>query len=94
MAESPSHSESESPSYLGPILDLLLSVGYTEAQKTDISAPDKLAGGLSWCIAAVNDVVRYGTLARREEMQVTLSDMIATNALNNFRIKFRIRFAL
>jgi len=72
MAEPDSQSESESSSSLGPILDLLLSVGYAEAPKTDVSA--------------VNDVVRDGTLTRREEMHVTLSDMIAINALNNFRI--------
>jgi hypothetical protein len=86
MAEPDSQSESESSSSLGPILDLLLSVGYAEAPKTDVSASDKLACGLAWCISAVNDVVRDGTLTRREEMHVTLSDMIAINALNNFRI--------
>lgn len=92
--ESHSQAESESPSSLGPILDLLLSVGYAKARKPDISASDKLSGGLSWCIAALNDVVRDGILIRREEMHVTLPEMIAINNLNNFRIKFKIRFAL
>lgn len=68
--ESHSQAESESPSSVGPILDLLLSVGYAEARKPDISASDKLSGGLAWCIAALNDVVRDGILIRREEIEV------------------------
>lgn len=55
---------------LGPIYDLLLSVGYADAVKTDISASKKLSSGIFWCIAAVNDE----TLAHLEEMHVTLSE--------------------
>jgi hypothetical protein len=86
MAEWPeSHFQagSESPSSLGPILNLLLSVGYAEVRKPDISASNKLSGGLAWCIAAVNDVVLDGILIRLEEMHVTLPDLIAINNLNN-----------
>ncbi|KAB8945654.1 hypothetical protein FH972_026850 [Carpinus fangiana] len=68
LTESHSQAESESPSSLGPILNLLLSVGYAEVRKPDISASNKLSGGLAWCIAAVNDVVRDGILIRLEEM--------------------------
>lgn len=92
--ESHSQAESESSISLGPILNLLLSVGYGEVRKPDISASNKLSGGLAWCIAAVNDVVRDGIIIRPEGMHVTLPDMIAINNLSIFRIKFKIRFAL
>ena len=72
--------QTESTSSLDPILDLLLSVGYADARKTDISASKRLSGGLAWCVAAVNsDGPRFDevpddeTLTQQEEMQVFLS---------------------
>lgn len=72
--------QSESTSPLDPIFDLLLSVGYADARKTEISASKRLSDGLAWCVAAVNsDDPRFDevsddeTLTQQEEMQVTLS---------------------
>ncbi|KAG6649529.1 coiled-coil domain-containing protein 93 isoform X1 [Carya illinoinensis] len=66
MAESHFLSESGSPISLGRIYDLLLSVGYADAVKTDISASEKLCSGIVWCIAAVNDE----TLTHLEEIEI------------------------
>lgn len=68
--------ESETPISLSPIFDLLLSVGYADARKTDISASDKLAGGIAWCVEAVNsagprfDVFPDETLTQQEEIEI------------------------
>ncbi|XP_030945547.1 coiled-coil domain-containing protein 93 isoform X1 [Quercus lobata] len=69
--------QSESTSSLDPILDLLLSVGYADARKTDISASKRLSGGLAWCVAAVNsDGPRFDevpddeTLTQQEEIEI------------------------
>ncbi|KAI4316272.1 hypothetical protein L6164_024269 [Bauhinia variegata] len=39
---------------LEQIFDLLVSAGYDDATKSDVPPIEKLAGGLAWCIAAVN----------------------------------------
>jgi hypothetical protein len=80
--------ESETPISLSPIFDLLLSVGYADARKTDISASDKLAGGIAWCVEAVNsagprfDVFPDETLTQQEEMQVNSLSLFSLNELN------------
>ncbi|EXC32578.1 hypothetical protein L484_002524 [Morus notabilis] len=53
MAEFPCQPESTNRR-LQSILDLLSSAGYADAHKPDITAPEKLAGGLAWCVAALN----------------------------------------
>ena len=84
--------QSESTSSLDPILDLLLSVGYADAQKTDISASKRLSGGLAWCVAAVNsDGPRFDevpddeTLTQQEEMQVSLSLSLSLSKKHRLR---------
>ncbi|KAB1204544.1 hypothetical protein CJ030_MR8G021804 [Morella rubra] len=67
MADSHSLPEAVSPSALGPIYDLLLSVGYADAGKTDVSGFNRVSGGLAWCISTVNDE----TLTSQDEMHVT-----------------------
>ncbi|XP_062098312.1 uncharacterized protein LOC133804161 [Humulus lupulus] len=44
----------EFPNCLRIIFDLLASVGYTGDENSDKSASEKLCGGLSWCVAALN----------------------------------------
>lgn len=53
MAEFPCQPESTNRR-LQSILDLLSSAGYADAHKPDITAPEKLAGGLALCVAALN----------------------------------------
>ncbi|KAK7851010.1 transcriptional corepressor leunig, partial [Quercus suber] len=89
--------QSESTSYLDPILDLLLSVGYADARKTDISAFNRLSGGLAWCVAAVNsDGPRFDevpddeTLTQQEEIQGTeesLRSMECPHSLEDSQIE-------
>ncbi|KAM4086693.1 hypothetical protein ACJW30_10G121400 [Castanea mollissima] len=69
--------QSESTSPLDPIFDLLLSVGYADARKTDISASKRLSDGLAWCVTAVNsDGPRFDevpddeTLTQQEEIEI------------------------
>uniref|UniRef100_A0A7N2N5G1 Coiled-coil domain-containing protein 93 n=1 Tax=Quercus lobata TaxID=97700 RepID=A0A7N2N5G1_QUELO len=89
--------QSESTSSLDPILDLLLSVGYADARKTDISASKRLSGGLAWCVAAVNsDGPRFDevpddeTLTQQEEMQgieESLRSMGCPHSLEAYQIE-------
>ncbi|KAI9106626.1 hypothetical protein K1719_022154 [Acacia pycnantha] len=39
---------------LGLIFDLLNSAGYVDATKSNVPSAEKVAGGLAWCIAALN----------------------------------------
>lgn len=40
---------------LDEILDLLSGAGYVDAPDSDVPASEKIAAGLSWCIAAITD---------------------------------------
>ncbi|KAK9273925.1 hypothetical protein L1049_018737 [Liquidambar formosana] len=68
--------ESKLLSDLMPILDLLASAGYVDARNADLSASDKLAGGLEWCISAVkatghhSDVVIDETLGPEDKIKI------------------------
>lgn len=72
--------DSQSEHSLEQIFDLLASAGHVDATKPDISAVEKLAGGISWCIAALNasDSPSDPNLSRGSIMQVSLSVFIFT----------------
>uniref|UniRef100_A0A2N9IUD5 CCDC93 N-terminal domain-containing protein n=1 Tax=Fagus sylvatica TaxID=28930 RepID=A0A2N9IUD5_FAGSY len=76
--------ESETPISLSPIFDLLLSVGYADARKTDISASDKLAGGIAWCVEAVNSA---GPREIGKRIEESLSSMGCPHSLEASQIE-------